>query len=152
MNSIKKYKWIIMSTSIILIAFLSIIMNLDKGRSGMVLAYGKVSQDAIEVSLINLIATPEQYDGKLVRVIGVGNVKFESNGLYLSRDDYKKAITKNAVWLALDEELLETTYEKLKKSNGKYVLVEGIFNSKKKGHFGRYSGTIDTITRYEFWK
>ncbi len=69
MNSIKKYKWIIMSTSIILIAFLSIIMNLDKGRSGMVLAYGKVSQDAIEVSLINLIATPEQYDGKLVRVI-----------------------------------------------------------------------------------
>jgi len=25
----------------------------------------------------------------------------------------------------------------LKKSNGKYVLVEGIFNSKKKGHFDR---------------
>jgi len=40
----------------------------------------------------------------------------------------------------------------LKKSNGKYVLVEGIFNSKKKGHFDRYSGTIDNITRYELWK
>jgi len=134
MNSIKKCKWIIISASIILVAFLSIIMNLDKGGNGMVLAYGKTSHDAIEVSLINLIATPEQYDGKLVRVIGVGEVKFESNGLYFSKDDYKKVITKNAVWLELDEKLLETTYENLKKSNGKYVLVEGIFNSKKKGH------------------
>jgi len=40
--------------------------------------------------------------------------------------------------------LLETTYENLKKSNGKYVLVEGIFNSKKKGHFDRYSGQLIT--------
>jgi len=38
-------------------------MNSDKWGSGAVSAYGKVSQDAIEVSLINLIATPEQYDG-----------------------------------------------------------------------------------------
>jgi len=90
----------------------------------MVLAYGKTSHDAIEVSLINLIATPEQYDGKLVRVIGVGEVKFESNGLYFSKDDYKKVITKNAVWLELDEKLLETTYENLKKSNGSMFLLK----------------------------
>lgn len=69
-----------------------------------------------------------------------------------SKDDYKRAITKNAVWMALDEKLLEKTYENLKKSNGKYVIIEGIFNSKEKGHFDRYSGTIDNITRYEIWK
>jgi len=152
MNGIKKFKWIIGTTSIILVAFLAVVMNSDKWGSGAVSAYGKVSQDAIEVSLINLIATPEQYDGKLVRVTGVAKVEFENSGLYLSRDDYKNAITKNAVCLTLDEKLLGTTYENLKKSNGKYVLVEGIFNSKKKGHFDRYSGTIDNITRYELWK
>jgi len=115
MNGIKKFKWIIGTTSIILVAFLAVVMNSDKWGSGAVSAYGKVSQDAIEVSLINLIATPEQYDGKLVRVTGVAKVEFENSGLYLSRDDYKNAITKNAVCLTLDEKLLGTTYENLKK-------------------------------------
>jgi len=97
----------------------------------MVLAYGKTSHDAIEVSLINLIATPEQYDGKLVRVIGVGEVKFESNGLYFSRMTIKSN-NKNAVWLELDEKLLETTYEILKNQMGSMFLLKVFLIVRKK--------------------
>jgi len=34
--------------------------------------------------------------------------------------------------LTLDEKLLGTTYENLKKTNGKYVFVEGILTARKK--------------------
>jgi hypothetical protein len=148
-----KHKGIIIGISTVIIICLSIIsINMFTEVNNMVYAYGNIAQDAIEVSIINLIATPEIYDGKLVRVIGIGKVKFESNGLYLSKEDYKKAVTKNALWIDVDEERLGITYENLQKSNGKHVLIEGIFNSRGKGHFDRYSGAIEKITRFEFWK
>lgn len=154
MKDIINYKWFCISTFIFfaLIILLVLTMKFDKFGSTVVVAYGTVSKETVEVSLINLIATPEKYDGKLVRVVGVGNINFESNGLYLSKEDYKKCVTKNAVWLDIDEGKLSTTYANLKQSNGKYILIEGVFDSKKMGHFDRYSGTVENITRYEFWK
>ena len=41
-------------------------------------------------SLIELIARPELYDGKRVRVIGFVNLQFEGNGLYVSRGDGRR--------------------------------------------------------------
>ncbi len=47
------------------------------------------------VSLINLIATPEKYNGKWVRVIGVARFEFEGDALFLSKSDYDyKVVTK----------------------------------------------------------
>ncbi len=47
--------------------------------------YGKIQH----ISLINLIATPERYHGKWVRVQGVANFEFEGNALFLHKEDYK---------------------------------------------------------------
>jgi len=33
----------------------------------------------------------------------------------------------------------------------RYVLLEGTFNAKKKGHMGMWSGTIENITRTMVW-
>jgi hypothetical protein len=38
-----------------------------------------------EVSLIQLIATPERYHGKFVEVIGYMNLEFEGNAIYLHK-------------------------------------------------------------------
>ena len=107
------------------------------------------SNENINVSMISLIANPEKYDNKMVTVIGVGNLEFEGNKVCLSKNDLDYHISGNCFWLELSE---ETPYEEAKNLNGKYVIIEGTFDVKNKGHFGRYSGTITNITRYENWE
>ena len=111
-------------------------------------SYGNANQEASEVSMISLIANPEKYDGKLVRVVGVGRIEFEGNSLYFSKADHDNNITKNALWMNPDYEALQAEENELQKLNGKYVLIEGVFNSGNQGHFGMYSGAVERITRY----
>ena len=49
------------------------------------------------VSLVQLIASPAEYDGNVVAVIGFLRLEFEGNELYLGRDDYRYAVTKNGL-------------------------------------------------------
>jgi hypothetical protein len=102
--------------------------------------------DSIFISLILLIQHPDTYDGKTVRVVGLCSFKFESKAIWISKDDLQKGVTKNAVWLdvKLDAALIA--------HNGQYMLVEGVFNAKKNGHLGMYSGTIEEILRLEAWE
>ena len=114
--------------------------------------YGKADQHAINVSLIALIANPEIYQGQLVRVTGVANLEFEGDAIYLSKECHKYGITKNALWIEPDYEVLGVTWDELKELNGQYVLIEGIFDKNITGHFGAYSGAITKITRYASWE
>ena len=114
--------------------------------------YRRANQRAIGVSIINLIATPEKYHNKLVRVIGVGRIEFEGNTLYLSKDDYLYGVHKNAIWISVNYKALNTTEKELEKWNGKYVILEGIFNKKNTGHMNMFSGSIENITRYDLWE
>jgi len=100
-------------------------------------------------SIINLIATPEKYHNKRVRVIGFLNLEFEGNAIYLHKEDYKKSITKNGLWVTFTEE----AWRKVKKYgfNKGYFLVEGTFDMTDYGHMGLWSGTIKDITRIEKW-
>src|SRR3982750_1118818 len=54
------------------------------------------------ISLVNLIATPEKYHGKWIRVEGVCAFEFEGNAVYLSTEDRRHMLTKNAVWASYD--------------------------------------------------
>ena len=100
-----------------------------------------------DVTMIQLIATPERYHGKLVRVVGVGNLEFEGNAIYLSKDDISYQVY-NAVWLDFDNNTT-LSYAEAKKHNGKYVIVEGIFDKDHSGHMGLFHGAITNISRYE---
>jgi hypothetical protein len=102
------------------------------------------------VSLINLIATPERYDGKWVRVEGVCAFEFENCALFLTQDDRKHFFSKNAVWadyhtLGLSNDRWDLPF--MSKFDGRHVLVEGYFSSHRHGHFGMYSGAITNVTR-----
>src|SRR4026207_991872 len=90
------------------------------------------AQQPTTASIVQLIANPKEYDGKLVRVIGFASVEFEGTAVYLHQDDYKYDIPKNGLWLALD-------VEGQKQFDGKYVLIEGTFDAEHKGHRGLFS-------------
>lgn len=100
---------------------------------------------AQRVSMMELVARPEDYYGKLVRVIGVGRLEFESDALYLSRDDWKFS-TSNVFSIDLGPRALP--YKEAKAYNGKYVIVEGFF---EKSQDWMYRGAIRDISRYELW-
>ena len=106
------------------------------------------NQYAKDVTMIQLIAAPEKYDGQLVRVIGVGNLEFEGNCISLSKEDLKYCVG-NSIWIELGEKAL--SYEEAQKYNGEYVIIEGIFDKDDCGHWDMFCGSIKNISRYDLW-
>jgi hypothetical protein len=105
------------------------------------------ANDVQDVSLIQLIASPEQFNGKDVRVIGFLHLEFEGDAVYSHRDDYEYSIHKNSVSINLSE-LQIRSWRKLSRG---YVIVQGRFNSVEQGHFGARSGSLQNITRLANW-
>jgi len=101
-----------------------------------------------DISLINLIATPERFDGKRVRLVGFLRIEFEGNALYLHEEDLRQGITDNAVWIDLPKGTDRKHYAPL---SDHYVLVEGRFEANLRGHLNLFSGTITDVTRLEIW-
>ncbi len=108
-------------------------------------AAGAGAQD-LNPSLVQLIATPERYDGKIVQVTGYCNLEFEGNAVYLHADDYRYGHTKNGVWLDVSQDIMRNS--KLRKA---HCLVRGVFRAKDYGHMGLFAGALSEIDRYESW-
>ncbi|MGN6181494.1 MAG: hypothetical protein ACTHNW_20090 [Mucilaginibacter sp.] len=96
-------------------------------------------------SIINLVATPERYDKKVVRVVGFLNLEFEANAIYLNKEDCSLGIDKNAVWIDTNN-IDSADYHHC---NHQYVILEGTFIMANKGHRDSYSGAITKITRID---
>lgn len=96
------------------------------------------------VSMVEVIANPEQHNGKAVMLTGflvVDPVSEEKGGyLYLHREDYENSLTKNAVDVALTDPAGAMKWDK------KYVTVEGTFQAvDRKGRFP-YAGVLTKVT------
>ncbi len=102
-------------------------------------------------ALVELIARPELYDGKRVRVIGFVNFEFEGNGLYVSREDWQRSIYRNGVWVDPPARFKSDSAPSTVHPNQHYVLLEGTFNARHKGHMGMWSGAIESATRLDEW-
>ncbi len=124
--------------------------------------FGQVNNAAEDVSIINLIATPERYSGKVVRVDGVLVLQFEGDAIYISKADAENSVSKNSISLQIDYSKLgipekepsdpEQRKQMLSKAKslkgmiGKSVLIEGFFDKNSRGHLGLSSGSIN-VTR-----
>jgi hypothetical protein len=97
--------------------------------------------------MVQLIANPQKFDGKLIRVIGFLRLEFEGNVLYLHREDYEYAISGDGIWVHVTPEIVKQS----KTLNLKYVLLEGVFSSSDRGHMDMWSGSIKKIRRAELW-
>ena len=106
------------------------------------------------ISLVQLIANPQDYHGKEVIVMGYLNLMlegkipfpFEGNAIYLHEDDWKHAVAKNGL-------ALEITSDFAKKQSwvdGKYVILRGRFNANNKGKGGHWSGTIENVSNISY--
>ena len=102
------------------------------------------AQQPTRVSLVQLIANPQEYDGKFVRVIGFVSVEHEGTAVYLHQEDYKYDITQNAVWLDID-------LQRHKKLDQRYAIIEGTFDANHNGHKGLFSGSLKDVKRLQAW-
>ena len=94
------------------------------------------------VSIVQLIAAPEKYDGKVVMVMGFLRLEFEGDAIYLHEDDYRHAIHKNGLMVVTNPKI-DMEADKL---NLHYVVLEGTFDANNHGNMGLNSGTIRNIT------
>jgi hypothetical protein len=98
-------------------------------------------------SLVQLIATPEKYDGKLVTVVGFLVIEHEGDSLYLHREDYENALLPNSIWV-------DTTKEMGKNKQSlslKYVKITGTFKAGGDGLQQFIAGGLTKITSVEIW-
>ncbi len=101
-----------------------------------------------DVSIVQLLANPKEYDGKFVRLIGYVALEFEGTAIFLHKEDCDHALMANGLWLDVDEAVLK----KRKEYHHKYVLIEGTFNAKNKGHLGAWPAAVEKISRWYIWK
>ena len=99
------------------------------------------------VSLVQLLATPERFDGRHVRVIAFVHLEFEGDAAYLHREDFEANLDRNAVWLDFRTGTLTGAPSII----DRYVLLEGTFDARDRGHLGLFGGALRDITRAEPW-
>ena len=106
----------------------------------------KANRDIEDVSIINLIATPEKYNGKCVRIRGMLATGHESNAIFLDEGSYKNFIYANSISLVLTSQQVEH----FSGGNGAYALVEGMFEQEMQTDLS-FQGRIKKISRIAFW-
>jgi hypothetical protein len=111
---------------------------------------GSSPQQPLAVSLVQLIATPEAFDGKYVRVQGFVRLEHEGTAIYLHREDAEHMLTKNGLWLVASDMPTEGSREA--QVQDRYALIEGRFSAKKHGHRDLWSGSVEDITRMVPWE
>ena len=104
------------------------------------------------VSIVQLIAHPDRYDGKVVFLIAYATIRHEGDSLCMVP---KAASSKDCVWLRFDDGPYETEQDfvrydraraKWQQLSGKLISVRGTFSKTDTGHFGMYSGGIGKIS------
>jgi hypothetical protein len=106
-----------------------------------------ISDRLVEVSLIQLISSPERYHGQAVRLSGFLHVEFEGTGIYLSREDANYLINRNGLWVSFDSGDWSAVGMTPRQFNRKYVLIEGFFDKDNHGHMGAWSGAVRSVWR-----
>ena len=104
------------------------------------------------VSLIDLIAYPEKYDGKNIKVCGIINYGFEANLLYLTKEDWTYGNISNAIEWGLSsikfssDTDLERLYKELEYMPGTFVEIEGKYIARQDDYV--HGGLVDIKSIY----
>ena len=101
----------------------------------------------VRASIIQLISTPEKYEGKIVAVAGYIHLEFEGNGIYLHKDDYEYSLNNNGLWI----DLYECGSPRDDKFTDGYAYVVGRFTATDRGHLGSWSGSLQEIKSCQSW-
>jgi hypothetical protein len=99
-----------------------------------------------DVSIIQLLARPEVYNGKQVRLKGYIHLEFEGNGIYLHREDQQRSLYSNGLWVGFKHDAKIP-----RECQDRYVLVVGTFAAADRGHMSLWGGSVNDIFRCVPW-
>lgn len=107
-----------------------------------------VENQVFPVSIYQLLANPEKYDGKEVYVIGFMHMEFEGDVIYVHREDWAHNLIQNGI--ALD--VPKNNYSRWMKINNNYVAAQGVFSATERGHLALRAGSLTKITKLVKWQ
>jgi hypothetical protein len=102
-------------------------------------------ENPIDVSIVELIAAPERFRSRRVRLIGYVVLEFEGTAVYLHEEDYTRAIMRNALWLDVSRGGSPPL------SQPAYAIVEARFEPDRHGHMDLFAGALSEISRISPW-
>ena len=102
---------------------------------------GAAHGQAPTVSLVQLIASPEKFDGKSVIIEGVINLEFEGNAVYMTKEHWKHSGYSFGIWLEADDKLARGW----RWANGLYCVLKGTFKADDRGHMGLWMGSLTDV-------
>lgn len=111
----------------------------------------ETDEPGLSVSMIQLIANPDQYHGKRVFLSAFATIEFENMSLCMTREP---ASPKDCLWLeitpaphdsAADLKHFKAATKKWQRFNRKLISIRGTFDKNDTGHLGGWSGAIKDI-------
>jgi hypothetical protein len=102
----------------------------------------------VPLSLLQLIANPEKYDGKIVAAVGFLEIEKNKSTLYLHREDRDFGLVVNSLNIVFSQELTKSDQARF---NRKYVYVSGTFDAKDKGPRSDEGGAISPCDVIVLW-
>jgi len=98
------------------------------------------------VSIIELVAAPRTWDGRLVRAVGFLRLEYEGDALYLHEQDFRHGLSDNGLGVDIPED-----FPRRADLSMNYVLVEGVFRASDPRDAASFAGRITAIRRAELW-
>ncbi len=102
----------------------------------------------ISVGMVALLASPQKYDGKIIRTWGFLNLRPDDNAIFAHEEDCQIPLYKNSFGL----DFTEAQERQFKSLNQTYVIIEGTMHSKGADGPALDSGTLVHITMVHGWK
>jgi hypothetical protein len=141
MPSIARAKMVIFSIGLMLLTF---------GIGASVGAATRNHREPINVGMIALLASPQKYNGKVIRTVGflhIGRIR-EDDSLWLHEEDGRFFLYQNS--FALD--LSDDQRKQFLHLNHTYVLLAGTLHSEGPESTKMNSGIISKITQLDGWQ
>lgn len=113
--------------------------------------FGTVNKEAVNVTCDDILAEPERYNGKLVRVIGYGYFHGEGHVVYPDENPTNQ-VNNHYIPVEYNELELDITKEELYGFDGKLILIEGTYDTSKLNWGGVLPGGITNISRIDLWE
>lgn len=98
------------------------------------------------VSIIQLIANPQTYDGHRVQLAGYVVTEFECQAIYLDRESYKHCVSANSI--GIDHDFSRTA----KEANHRYCLISGMFRITPTNYVPLAVGKLCDLSQILLWK
>lgn len=93
------------------------------------------------LSMVQLLANPEKYDGDHVRVAGYVHFDADESAIYLHKEDEEQHLFKNGSWVSLAPGVSSEDCQ------DSYAVIEGVYRARAEGHMNRWSGALTRVTR-----